>query len=416
MRIHSLLLLIVYGLLGHRSWAFTSHSLCSRTSRTQSPSVLSSPLFLAASNEAPRRPNPLKRLVRQVKTRFQSLSRIRKILLVQMTIVLVLFAGITATRPTPTKPVEISYSSFLELVETQKSADTPKLERLMIGDRISFDLVPKGSQTVLRNSRGQTKAIAPNGLSAYTRRVLAPTELLDTLRQSGIPFAAAPAPRTSTLALTLRAFVVSFYCLILWRLYRSVSGNSKDATPGRLASNLPLASFDDIQGVDDAKQEVMELVDTLRNPSKYAILGARAPTGLLLEGPPGTGKTLLARATAASAGVPLLYCSGSDFVEMFVGRGAARVRKLFERATKLSPCIIFVDELDALGKSRDSGFGPMGRSNDEAEQTLNQCVVLDARWSDWMTFSHSRPPQTLGMHGWSRQHPTHLRLGCDEPS
>lgn len=89
----------------------------------------------------------------------------------------------------------------------------------------------------------------------------------------------------------------------------------------------------------------MEFVDTLRHPQKYAMLGARAPTGLLLEGPPGTGKTMLARATAASAGVPLLYCSGSDFVEMFVGRGAARVRKTFARAAKMSPCIIFIDEV-----------------------------------------------------------------------
>jgi len=100
--------------------------------------------------------------------------------------------------------------------------------------------------------------------------------------------------------------------------------------------------------------------------------------GLLLEGPPGTGKTMLARATAASAGVPLLYCSGSDFVEMFVGRGAARVRKLFERAQKLSPCIIFVDELDALGKARDTGGlggSAFSRSNDEAEQTLNQLLA-----------------------------------------
>jgi len=120
----------------------------------------------------------------------------------------------------------------------------------------------------------------------------------------------------------------------------------------------------------------MELVDTLRNPGKYAILGARAPKGLLLEGPPGTGKTLLARATAATAGVPLLFCSGSDFVEMYVGRGAARVRKTFEKAQKLSPSLIFIDELDALGKSRGTS-GPMGglRNNDEAEQTLNQLLA-----------------------------------------
>jgi len=120
----------------------------------------------------------------------------------------------------------------------------------------------------------------------------------------------------------------------------------------------------------------MELVDALKNPGKYAILGARAPTGLLLEGPPGTGKTMLARACAATAGVPLLYCSGSDFVEMFVGRGAARVRKTFERAAKIAPCIVFIDELDALGKSRGGDMmGMQMRSNDEAEQTLNQLLA-----------------------------------------
>ena len=119
-------------------------------------------------------------------------------------------------------------------------------------------------------------------------------------------------------------------------------------TPGKLALSLSdetIVRFEDIAGIDKAKFEVMEFVDTLRHPQKYAMLGARAPTGLLLEGPPGTGKTMLARATAASAGVPLLYCSGSDFVEMFVGRGAARVRKTFARAAKMSPCIIFIDEV-----------------------------------------------------------------------
>jgi len=136
----------------------------------------------------------------------------------------------------------------------------------------------------------------------------------------------------------------------------------------------PLVNFDEIEGIDNAKFEVMELVDTLRNPQKYALLGARAPTGLLLVGPPGTGKTMLARATAATARVPLLYCSGSDFVEMYVGRGAARVRKTFARAAKMAPCIIFVDEIDALGKSRDRN-GLRVQSNDEAEQTLNQLLA-----------------------------------------
>ena len=127
-----------------------------------------------------------------------------------------------------------------------------------------------------------------------------------------------------------------------------MGGGGGADTPGKLAlsfSDETIVRFEDIAGIDKAKFEVMEFVDTLRHPQKYAMLGARAPTGLLLEGPPGTGKTMLARATAASAGVPLLYCSGSDFVEMFVGRGAARVRKTFARAAKMSPCIIFIDEV-----------------------------------------------------------------------
>ena len=159
-------------------------------------------------------------------------------------------------------------------------------------------------------------------------------------------------------------------------------GGGSGDIPGKLArqsqkGDEPSIQFKDIEGIDDAKFEVMELVDSLRNPGKYAILGARAPRGLLLEGPPGTGKTMLARACAGAAAVPLLYCSGSDFVEMFVGRGAARVRKTFERASKLAPCIIFIDELDALGKSRSSGdiMGMQMRSNDEAEQTLNQLLA-----------------------------------------
>lgn len=116
----------------------------------------------------------------------------------------------------------------------------------------------------------------------------------------------------------------------------------------------------------------MELVETIRDPLKYSRLGARAPRGLLMVGPPGTGKTMLAKATATESGVPILYCSGSDFVEMFVGRGAARVRNIFAQAAKLKPCIVFVDELDAIGKSRER---PFRANNDEADQTLNQLLA-----------------------------------------
>jgi cell division protease FtsH len=129
----------------------------------------------------------------------------------------------------------------------------------------------------------------------------------------------------------------------------------------------------DVAGVDEAKAEVQEIIDFLKDPKGYGVLGARLPRGVLLVGPPGTGKTLLARAVAGEAGVTFLSISGSEFVEMFVGVGAARVRDLFEQARKMAPCIIFIDELDAMGRAR--GIGPMAGGHDEKEQTLNQLLV-----------------------------------------
>ncbi|WP_149539647.1 ATP-dependent zinc metalloprotease FtsH [Siccirubricoccus phaeus] len=132
-------------------------------------------------------------------------------------------------------------------------------------------------------------------------------------------------------------------------------------------------TFDDVAGIDEAKAELREIVDFLKEPEKYGRLGARIPKGILLVGPPGTGKTLVARAIAGEAGVPFFSISGSEFVEMFVGVGAARVRDLFEQARKAAPCIIFIDELDALGKKR--GVGAFGGGHDEKEQTLNQLLT-----------------------------------------
>ena len=129
--------------------------------------------------------------------------------------------------------------------------------------------------------------------------------------------------------------------------------------------------FSDVAGVDEAKEELREVIDFLKTPARFGRLGAKLPKGVLLVGPPGTGKTLLARAVAGEAGVPFFSISGSDFVEMFVGVGAARVRDLFEQAKQKAPCIIFVDELDALGKAR--GIGPV--THEEREQTLNQLLV-----------------------------------------
>merc|ERR1719247_918382 len=134
-------------------------------------------------------------------------------------------------------------------------------------------------------------------------------------------------------------------------------------------------TFDDVAGCEGSKQELTEVVDFLKDPSKFTKVGAKTPRGVLLEGPPGTGKTLLARAVAGEAGVPFVSASGSEFVEMFVGVGASRVRDLFSQAKKNAPCIVFIDEIDAVGRSRSSGGGMGGGGNDEREQTLNQILT-----------------------------------------
>ena len=130
--------------------------------------------------------------------------------------------------------------------------------------------------------------------------------------------------------------------------------------------------FSDVAGAEEEKQELVEVVEFLKDPRRFTALGARIPAGVLLEGPPGTGKTLLAKAVAGEAGVPFFSISGSEFVEMFVGVGASRVRDLFEQAKKAAPAIIFIDEIDAVGRQRGAG---MGGGHDEREQTLNQLLV-----------------------------------------
>lgn len=131
-------------------------------------------------------------------------------------------------------------------------------------------------------------------------------------------------------------------------------------------------TFDDVAGVDEAKQDFQEIVEFLRTPEKFAAVGARIPKGVLLVGPPGTGKTLLAKAIAGEAGVPFFSLSGSEFIEMFVGVGASRVRDLFNKAKANSPCLVFIDEIDAVGRQRGTGIGG---GNDEREQTLNQLLT-----------------------------------------
>jgi cell division protease FtsH len=165
--------------------------------------------------------------------------------------------------------------------------------------------------------------------------------------------------------------------ILLFMLRQAQSGNNQALSFGKSRARLqsgdkPTVTFADVAGVDEAKQELREVVEFLREPAKFTTLGARIPKGVLLVGAPGTGKTLLARAVAGEAGVPFFSISGSEFVEMFVGVGASRVRDLFDQAKRSSPCIVFVDEIDAVGRHRGAG---LGGSHDEREQTLNQILV-----------------------------------------
>jgi cell division protease FtsH len=171
--------------------------------------------------------------------------------------------------------------------------------------------------------------------------------------------------------------LVIFGALLLFMLRQAQSGNNQALSFGRSRARLqtgdkPTVTFADVAGVDEAKQELQEVVEFLKEPAKFASLGARIPRGVLMVGPPGTGKTLMARAVAGEAGVPFFSISGSEFVEMFVGVGASRVRDLFDQAKRNAPCIVFVDEIDAVGRHRGAG---LGGSHDEREQTLNQILV-----------------------------------------
>lgn len=188
----------------------------------------------------------------------------------------------------------------------------------------------------------------------------------------------APGNGSNWLALLINLLPLVFIAGLFFILFRQTQGSNNQAlsfgkSRARLfTGNRPTITFDDIAGADEAKQELQEVVEFLKEPQKFAALGARIPKGVLLVGPPGTGKTLMAKAVSGEAGVPFFSISGSEFVEMFVGVGASRVRDLFEQAKRNSPCIIFIDEIDAVGRYRGTG---LGGSHDEREQTLNQILV-----------------------------------------
>lgn len=187
-----------------------------------------------------------------------------------------------------------------------------------------------------------------------------------------------PSPWAGILSSLLYILPVIFMAGVLWFIFRQAQGSNNAAMAfGKSRARMfsgehPTVTFQDVAGIEESKQELAEVVEFLKEPQKFIQLGARIPKGVLLVGPPGTGKTLLAKAVSGEAGVPFFSISGSEFVEMFVGVGASRVRDLFDQAKRHSPCIVFVDEIDAVGRQRGAG---LGGSHDEREQTLNQMLV-----------------------------------------
>ena len=228
-----------------------------------------------------------------------------------------------------------------------------------------------------------------NGAEEGAPSVLATTPIFDMdlpqrLENKGVEFAAAP-PKKPNIFSTILSWVVPpliFILVLQFFARRSMGGGGAQGALSFTKSKAKVyvpddeskITFDDVAGVDEAKDELTEIVDFLKRPERYTDIGARIPKGVLLVGPPGTGKTLLSKAVAGEAEVPFFIISGSEFVELFVGAGAARVRDLFEQAKKKAPCIIFIDELDAIGKSRSGSMGVVG-GNDEREQTLNQLLT-----------------------------------------
>jgi cell division protease FtsH len=231
-------------------------------------------------------------------------------------------------------------------------------------------------QAVIRGSAVEVKDASNRSFTAVTPNNQ--DDLVKRLEGQGADISVKPAG-----GFTLVGFILNSLPILLligvWIFFmRQMQGGARGAMgfgkskARMLTENKNRVTFDDVAGVDEAKEELTEIVDFLKDPQKFQRLGGKIPKGALMVGPPGTGKTLLGRAVAGEAGVPFFYISGSDFVEMFVGVGASRVRDMFEQAKKNAPCIIFIDEIDAVGRHRGAG---LGGGNDEREQTLNQLLV-----------------------------------------
>ena len=279
-------------------------------------------------------------------------------------------SGASATK------VEISYTQFIDLVEEDqvKSVEITS-ETISITLNEDSDFTASKEQQEVADT--YLKSTGQNLEVTYYTGYLNDEELLPLLKEHNVEVKRGSSGNTSAIIYNVLSFVVPL--LILWVLFGLFMRNMGGGAMGVGRSNAKVyvekstgVTFADVAGQDEAKESLQEMVDFLNNPKKYTSIGAKLPKGALLVGPPGTGKTLLAKAVAGEAGVPFFSLAGSDFVEMFVGVGASRVRDLFKEAQKQAPCIIFIDEIDAIGKSRDSRYGG---GNDEREQTLNQLLA-----------------------------------------
>ena len=251
------------------------------------------------------------------------------------------------------KPSEISYSSFLQHVQQDE------IKQVTIVDNVISGKLKDGKDF---------STVAPND-----------SKLVEKLESKNVDIKAELPPQPPWWMSILSSLLPMLIIVGLWFMFMNQGGagggkvmNFGKSRARRYDEEKLQVKFKDVAGVEEAKQELEEVVEFLKHPQKYNELGAKIPKGVLLYGPPGTGKTLLAKAVAGEAGVPFFSISGSDFVEMFVGVGASRVRDLFDQAKKNAPCIVFIDEIDAVGRQRGAG---LGGGHDEREQTLNQMLV-----------------------------------------
>ena len=261
---------------------------------------------------------------------------------------------------------DVSDSSEIPINEVISMANRGEIDTIEVQGNKLHVLTTRGD-TFVSNKEEGTSIVEMIEASDGTSSMLSPN--IVSKGSSGLG---------SFLGVLINFLPLIFFVAVLFFMMRQAQGNSSQTFNfGRskarmLVGDQPSVTFDDVAGADEAKAELQEVVEFLKFPDRFLTLGARIPKGVLLVGPPGTGKTLLARAVAGEAGVPFFSISGSEFVEMFVGVGASRVRDLFDQAKRNSPCIVFVDEIDAVGRHRGAG---LGGGHDEREQTLNQILV-----------------------------------------